>query len=59
MEALLVDINQAGLSRGFQFELFGTAETIHEFYANPVSIRVIGVIMILAHLRAICAPRVL
>lgn len=45
MEALLVDINQAGLGRGLQFELFKPAamETIHEFYAElPISIRVIG-----------------
>ncbi|WP_394807431.1 type 4a pilus biogenesis protein PilO [Nitrosomonas sp.] len=45
MEALLVDINQAGLGRGLQFELFKPAakETIHAFYAElPVSIRVIG-----------------
>jgi len=45
MEALLVDINQAGLGRGLQFELFkpATTETIHAFYAElPVSIRVTG-----------------
>lgn len=45
MEALLVDINQAGLGRGLQFELFKPAEneTIHEFYAElPVSVRVTG-----------------
>lgn len=45
MEALLVDINQAGLGRGLQFELFKPAaqETIHAFYAElPVSIRVTG-----------------
>ncbi|MBY0483403.1 type 4a pilus biogenesis protein PilO [Nitrosomonas sp.] len=45
MEALLVDINQAGLGRGLQFELFkpATNETIHAFYAElPVSIRVTG-----------------
>lgn len=45
MEALLVDINQAGLGRGLQFELFKPAEkeTINEFYAElPVSIRVTG-----------------
>ncbi|WP_292994935.1 type 4a pilus biogenesis protein PilO [Nitrosomonas sp.] len=45
MEALLVDINQAGLGRGLQFELFKPAakETIHTFYAElPVSIRVTG-----------------
>ncbi|HBV21693.1 MAG TPA: pilus assembly protein PilO [Nitrosomonas sp.] len=45
MEALLVDVNQAGLGRGLQFELFKPAEneTIHEFYAElPVSVRVTG-----------------
>lgn len=45
MEALLVDINQAGLGRGLQFELFkpDTNETIKEFYAElPVTIRVTG-----------------
>ena len=45
MEALLVDINQAGLGRGLQFELFKPAEneTLHEFYAElPVSVRVTG-----------------
>lgn len=45
MEALLVDINQAGLGRGLQFELFKPAEneTINEFYAElPISIRVTG-----------------
>ncbi|PXW82544.1 type IV pilus assembly protein PilO [Nitrosomonas sp. Nm84] len=45
MEALLVDINQAGLGRGLQFELFKPAasETINAFYAElPISIRVIG-----------------
>lgn len=45
MEALLVDINQAGLGRGLQFELFKPAESeiIREFYAElPVTIRVTG-----------------
>lgn len=45
MEALLVDINQAGLGRGLQFELFkpDVNETIKEFYAElPVTIRVTG-----------------
>ncbi|PSJ18082.1 type 4a pilus biogenesis protein PilO [Nitrosomonas supralitoralis] len=45
MEALLVDINQAGLGRGLQFELFkpDVQETINAFYAElPVSIRVTG-----------------
>jgi type IV pilus assembly protein PilO len=45
MEALLVDINQAGLGRGLQFELFKPAakETINAFYAElPISVRVVG-----------------
>jgi type IV pilus assembly protein PilO len=45
MEALLTDINQAGLGRGLQFELFKPAanETISEFYAElPITIRVTG-----------------
>ena len=45
MDALLVDINQAGLGRGLQFELFKPApqETMKEFYAElPVSVRVTG-----------------
>ncbi len=45
MEALLTDINQAGLGRGLQFELFKPAanETVSEFYAElPISIRVTG-----------------
>jgi type IV pilus assembly protein PilO len=45
MDALLTDINQAGLGRGLQFDLFKPAasETISEFYAElPISIRVTG-----------------
>ena len=45
MEALLVDINQAGLGRGLQFELFrpAQAETQREFYAElPINIKVTG-----------------
>jgi type IV pilus assembly protein PilO len=45
MDALLVDINQAGLGRGLQFELFkpAPAESQREFYAElPISVRVIG-----------------
>ena len=45
MEALLTDINQAGLGRGLQFELFrpAAAEAVSEFYAElPISIRVTG-----------------
>ena len=45
MDALLVDINQAGLGRGLQFELFKPAphEIEREFYAElPIEIRVAG-----------------
>jgi type IV pilus assembly protein PilO len=45
MDALLVDINQAGLGRGLQFELFKPApqETKREFYAElPVTLRLTG-----------------
>ena len=45
MEALLTDINQAGLGRGLQFELFKPAasESVSEFYAElPINIRVTG-----------------
>jgi len=45
MEALLTDINQAGLGRGLQFELFKPAatENMSEFYAElPITIRVTG-----------------
>jgi len=45
MDALLVDINQAGLSRGLQFELFkpAAAEAAKEFYAElPITLKLIG-----------------
>ena len=45
MDALLVDINQAGLGRGLQFELFkpAAAETRREFYAElPINVKVTG-----------------
>ena len=45
MDALLIDINQAGLGRGLAFELFRPAEkeNITEFYAElPVNIKVTG-----------------
>ena len=45
MDALLVDINQAGLGRGLQFELFKPAsqESMKDFYAElPVAVRVTG-----------------
>jgi len=45
MDALLSDINQAGLGRGLQFELFKPAATENaaDFYAElPINIRVTG-----------------
>src|SRR6476659_1212931 len=44
MDALLVDINQAGLGRGLQFELFRPgADSVREFYAElPISVKVVG-----------------
>ena len=45
MDALLIDINQAGLGRGLAFELFKPSEkeNFTEFYAElPVSIKVTG-----------------
>jgi type IV pilus assembly protein PilO len=45
MEALLTDINQAGLGRGLQFTLFKPApnESKSEFYAElPISIKLTG-----------------
>src|SRR5690349_4490080 len=45
MDALLTDINQAGLGRGLQFELFKPAsgETRRDFYAElPITIRITG-----------------
>jgi type IV pilus assembly protein PilO len=45
MDALLVDINQAGLSRGLQFELFKPApsEAAREFYSElPITLKVVG-----------------
>jgi type IV pilus assembly protein PilO len=44
MESLLVDINQAGLGRGLQFELFKPgAESLKDFYAElPITIKVAG-----------------
>jgi type IV pilus assembly protein PilO len=44
MEALLIDVNQAGLGRGLQFELFkpGT-ENVKDFYAElPITIKLTG-----------------
>ncbi|MBS0352833.1 MAG: type 4a pilus biogenesis protein PilO [Proteobacteria bacterium] len=44
IESLLADINQAGLGRGLQFELFKPgAESLKDFYAElPISVRVTG-----------------
>lgn len=44
VESLLVEINQAGLGRGLQFELFRPgAEAKRDFYAElPISIKVTG-----------------
>src|SRR5262245_14323244 len=45
MDALLTDINQAGLGRGLQFELFKPAsgEIQKDFYAElPITIKVTG-----------------
>jgi type IV pilus assembly protein PilO len=45
MDALLTDINQAGLGRGLQFELFKPAaqERMADFYAElPISVRITG-----------------
>ena len=45
IDALLTDVNQAGLGRGLQFELFKPAaqEKMADFYAElPISIRITG-----------------
>jgi len=45
MDALLTDINQAGLGRGLQFELFRPApqERMADFYAElPINVKVTG-----------------
>lgn len=44
MDALLSDINQAGLGRGLQFELFRPGgEVVRDYYAEqPISIKVAG-----------------
>jgi len=45
MDALLTDINQAGLGRGLQFELFKPAaqERMADFYAElPINVKVTG-----------------
>ncbi len=45
MEALLIDINQAGLGRGLQFDLFKPGkETTKDFYAElPITLKISGV----------------
>jgi type IV pilus assembly protein PilO len=44
MDALITDVNQAGLGRGLQFDLFRPqGETISEFYAEtPIEVKVTG-----------------
>lgn len=44
VEALLVEINQAGMGRGLQFELFKPGvEQVKDFYAElPISVRLTG-----------------
>lgn len=44
MDALITDVNQAGLGRGLQFELFKPeSETVTEFYAEtPIRVKVTG-----------------
>lgn len=44
MDALITDVNQAGLGRGLQFELFKPeGESVSEFYAStPIRVKVTG-----------------
>lgn len=44
MDSLLSDINQAGLGRGLQFELFKPgSDVVRDFYAEmPIEIRIVG-----------------
>lgn len=44
MDALLTDINQAGVGRGLEFDLFRPgSETLSDYYATlPVTIKVVG-----------------
>jgi len=44
VEALLIEVNQSGLGRGLQFELFKpNAEVVHDFYAElPITINMTG-----------------
>jgi len=44
MDALLSDINQAGIGRGLQFELFRPGQvTVRDYYAElPINVRLVG-----------------
>jgi len=44
MDSLLSDINQAGLGRGLQFELFKPgSDVVRDFYAEmPINVRILG-----------------
>ena len=44
IEALLIEVNQAGLGRGLQFELFRPGqEVLKDFYAElPISVKING-----------------
>ena len=44
IEALLIEVNQAGLGRGLQFDLFRPgAEQVKDFYAElPIAVKIIG-----------------
>jgi type IV pilus assembly protein PilO len=44
MDSLLADINQAGIGRGLQFELFKPgADVVRDFYAEmPIDVRIVG-----------------
>ena len=44
VESLLVEINQSGMGRGLQFELFKPGqELVKDFYAElPISVRMVG-----------------
>ncbi len=44
MESMLIDINQAGVGRGLQFDLFKPgSEAVRDFYAElPITIKLIG-----------------
>lgn len=44
IEALLIEVNQAGLGRGLQFDLFRPgAEVVKDFYAElPIAVKIVG-----------------